>query len=69
MSCAVKDALMKNYRDFTAGYVKAIKSMKKDASALSHSDFSSLRAVAKDCEKKAEDARRKLQRHISQHHC
>jgi hypothetical protein len=34
MSCDVKDSLLKNYRDFTAGYVKAVKLMKKGAQAL-----------------------------------
>ena len=69
MSCAVKDAFMKDYRDFTAGYVRAIKRLKKDGTAMAQSDFSALRDLAKDCEKKAEVARRSLQRHVSEHHC
>ena len=60
---------MKSYRDFTAGYVKAVKQMKNGGTALSHSDFSSLQNVAKDCETQAESVRRQLQRHISEHHC
>jgi len=69
MRCVVKESLLQNYRDFTAGYVRAIKSMKKSTPAMSQSDFSSLRELAKDCETKAENARRQLQRHISEHHC
>ena len=69
MGCTVKDALLKNYRDFTAGYVRAVKRMKNGGPKLSQSDFSALRELAKDCEKKAEAAKRKLQRHISEHHC
>jgi hypothetical protein len=69
MSCAVKESLLKSYRDFTAGYVRAIKGMKKSTPAMSQSDFSSLRELAKDCETKAENARRLLQRHIGEHHC
>ena len=53
MGCAVKDALMKDYRDFTAGYVRAVKRMKKDGPAMAQSVFSALRELAKDCEKKA----------------
>ena len=69
LGCAVKASLTKDYRDFTAGYVKAVKRMKDGRAALSHSDFSSLQKVAKDCETKAEKSRRLLQRHISEHHC
>ena len=69
MNCAVKDALMKDYRDFTAGYVRAVKRMKKDGTSMAQSDFSALRDLAKDCEKKAEVVRRKRQRHISEHGC
>jgi hypothetical protein len=36
---------------------------------MAQSDFSALRDLAKDCEKKAEAAKRQLQRHISEHHC
>ena len=69
MGCAVKDALLKDYRDFTAGYVRAIKSMKKGGPALSQADFSALWELAKDCEKKAEDAKRQLRQHMNEHHC
>jgi len=69
MACAVKNALLKDYRDFTAGYVRAIKRMKKGGPAMAQSDFSALREVAKDCEQKAEAAKRQLQRHIGEHHC
>jgi hypothetical protein len=69
MDCAVKNALLKDYRDFTAGYVRAMKRMKNGGPTLSQADFSALRELAKDCEKKAEDAKRQLQRHISEHHC
>jgi hypothetical protein len=69
MGCAVKDTLLKDYRDFMAGYVRAIKRMKKGTLAMSQSDFSSLRELAKDCQKKADGAKRQLQRHISEHHC
>jgi hypothetical protein len=69
MRCTVKNSLLKSYRDFTAGYVRAIKRMKKRTPAMSQSDFSSLRDLAKDCEMKSEKARRLLQRHITEHHC
>jgi hypothetical protein len=69
MSCAVKDALLKKYRDFTAGYVRAIKRIENGGPKMAQSDFSALRELAKDCEKKAEAAKRQLQRHISEHHC
>ena len=69
MSCSIKEGLLKSYRDFTAGYVRAIKRMKTINSASSHSDFSSLRELAKDCQRKSEEAKRSLQRHISEHHC
>ena len=69
MGCAVKNALLKDYRDFTSGYVRAIKRMKHGGPKLAQSDFSALRDLAKDCEKKAEAAKRQLQRHMSEHHC
>jgi hypothetical protein len=69
MGCTVKDALLKDYRDFTAGYVRAIKRMKHGGSKMPQSDFSALRDLAKDCEKKAEAAKRQLQRHMSEHRC
>jgi len=69
MDCTVKDALLKDYRAFTAGYVRAIKRMKHGSPKMAQSDFSALRELAKDCEKKASAAKRQLQRHMSEHHC
>ena len=69
MSCAVKSSLLKEYRDFTAGYVKAVKRMQSGTRELSQSDFSSLQELAKDCDEKAKKAKRLLQRHIAEHHC
>jgi len=69
MSCAVKSSLLKDYRDYTAGYVKAVKRMQNSAQSLSQSDFSSLQDLAKDCDTKAKEAKRLLQRHMSEHHC
>jgi hypothetical protein len=69
MDCTVKGALLKNYRDFTAGYVRAIKRIENGGAKMAQSDFSALRELAKDCEKKASAAKRQLQRHMSEHHC
>jgi len=69
MRCIIKSSLLKDYRDYTAGYVKAVKRMKDSASDLSQSDFSSIQQLAKDCDEKAKNAKRLLQRHMQEHHC
>jgi hypothetical protein len=69
MSCAQKDALLREYRDTVAGYIRIVKQLKTRTSALSEVDFATLSAEAKDCLMKSKAAQRLLQRHISEHHC
>jgi len=69
MTCAKKDALLKQYRDTVAGYIHIIRRMKKRPVALSQVDFAMLSAEAKDCLAKTKAAQRLLQQHVNKHHC
>lgn len=69
MGCDVKSSLLQDYRDYTAGYVKAVKRLNDAAEPLSQADFSSIQEEAKDCDDKAKNAKRLLQLHLSEHGC
>jgi len=69
VTCATKNALLKQYRDTVAGYIHIVKRMQKKPAALSQADFSTLSAEARDCLAKTTAAQRLLQQHIDKHQC
>lgn len=68
MDCVVKAALLKNYRDTAASYLRIVRQMRLCIGTPA-SRFSPLRSAAFDCLTKVEGTQRVLQRHISEHHC
>ena len=69
MKCAHKDALLQEYRDTVAGYIRIVKQMKATSSLSPQVDFATLSDAARDCLMKSKAAQRLLQQHISEHRC